>query len=173
MRGSSVHALNKTDSSPDAAVTEESLETMARLVQAPLPPDDDTLRTAIQLGQSLMHDDGGAAGTDMGFFLVAWATEQIARQRIEAGDLGIDDSERRVVELHGKTGWQQAVAEYRALADEIYIDALNELREFSMVLAFAGPRETFLRRYAAGRRHLARLLPGPMTHDAIPLALAG
>ncbi|GEM_PF-2836683 len=173
MRGSSVHTINKTDSSPDAAVTQGNLEAIARLVLATLPPDDDDLRTTIQLGQSLMHDDDGDASTDMGFFLVAWATEQIARQRIEAGDLGIDDSERRVIELRGKTGWQQAVAEYRALADEIYIDALNELREFSMVMAFAGPRETFLRRYAAGRRHLARLLPGPITLDEMPLALAG
>lgn len=161
----------RRDSVLDSLPMGTGLEGVARLIFHGPDQDEDALRAIVQLGQMLMENDPGNA--DLALFLIAWAAERIAGQRIAAGDLGIDDAERRVGELRNRAGWRQAVAEYQALADEIYIDTLNELREFAMVVLYVGQRETFSRRVATGKRLLGGLLPEPVNSDDAPLALAG
>ena len=151
---------------------DHGLEEVARLVFIVQTMNDDDLYHIVAVGQSLACGDDGSASSNLGFFLIAWAAERIARHRIASGDLGIDDAERRITECRGNSTWQQAIAEYQALADEIHIDTLNELREFSMVVLYMGRREIYQRRFAAGQRLLADYLPSP-THSDMCLALAG
>lgn len=164
-------AGRKRESVLDSVPAQAGLEGVARLIFLSPDPDEDALRAVVRIGQKLMEND--EYDNDLAFFLIAWAAERITNQRIAAGDLGIDEVGRRAAELRDRAGWRQANAEYQALADEIYIDTLNELREFSMVVLYVGQREAFRHRVLAGQHLLSRLLPEPVNSDEAPLSLAG
>lgn len=161
------------------------LDEVARNVLSGPTDDEDALRAIVALGQTLAAR--GEAVADLSFFLIAWGAERIAALRIAAGDLGIDEAAAHVAALRdslgteaalrGSAAWQQAVSDYRLLADEIFIDTLNEFREFRMVVLYSGQRDVFLRRWAAGQRVLAGFCPdlgtSVLNDDLPPLALAG
>ncbi len=157
--------------------------------------DDDALRAIAEAGQQAMLAGAEGETGDLAFFLIAWAAERMAAERIAAGDLGIDAplaeiSARVAAEsldsLAEDTAWAGLVAEYRALADEILIETLNDLREFAMVVLYSGRREEYARRWAAGMHALGRACPeaarrarltpsccAPMPRETLPLLLAG
>ncbi len=118
--------------------------------------DEDAATEIVRAGQDLMETHRSGHMADIGFFLATWGAEAIATTRIAAGDFGIDEALRRVREaprgasVADDGGWQAMVAEYRALADEILIDTLNEFREFDAVILYSGRRPEYLRRRAAG-----------------------
>lgn len=164
------------------------LEYIAALVFGVEWAEEDEAREVICAGQELQAlADLAPLCADIGFFLIAWGAEKIAASRIGSGDLGIDDTLRRIAE-HGRGSpeWQEAMAEYQRLAEEILIDTLNEFREFGVVVLYSGRRDLYARRRAAGMAQLGQFLPGlaadrqPVTllpaHSAqtpAPLALAG
>lgn len=118
--------------------------------------DEEAAADIVRAGQDLMERHRSGEMADIGFFLVTWGAEAIATMRIAAGDFGIDETLRRLQDAPGgdnvgdDDGWQAMVAEYRALADEILIDTLNEFREFEAVILFSGKRAEYLRRRAVG-----------------------
>lgn len=140
----------------DLLAARHGLRAVAELVFGGICDDEQALRAVVRTGQALAGETASAA--DLAFFLVAWGADRIAALRIAEGDLGIDDIARRAAALHpGSAAWRQAMADYDALAAEIFVDTLNEFREFALVVAFTGRREAFLRRWSAGQRQLATL----------------
>lgn len=132
----------------ESAAARHGLDAIARLVFGGPIDDESQLRSVAQVGQTLAHG-GGEATADLAFFLIAWAAERIAAQRI--ADDGLDAGES---------------------PDEMFIEALNEFREFAMVVQFIGKRDLFRHRWATGQRQLAAYCPDS-ANDLPPLALAG